>query len=54
MSKQSEMLRNELKLLQSEADKILDEIDAKEAEILQIEEVVDILIKTLKEVVRQW
>lgn len=38
MSKQSEMLRNELKLLQSEADKILDEIEKKEAEILQIEE----------------
>lgn len=38
MSKQSEMLRHELKLLQSEADKILDEIEKKEAEILQIEE----------------
>lgn len=38
MSKQSEMLRRELKLLQSEADKILDEIEKKEAEILQIEE----------------
>ena len=38
MSKQSEILRRELKLLQAEADKILDEIDAKEAEILQIEE----------------
>ena len=38
MSEQSEMLRNELKLLQSEADKILDEIEKKESEILQIEE----------------
>lgn len=38
MSEQSEILRRELKLLQSEAEKILDEIDAKEAEILQIEE----------------
>lgn len=38
MSKQSEMLRRELKLLQSEADKLLDEIEKKEAEILQIEE----------------
>lgn len=38
MSKQSEMLRHELKQLQSEADKILDEIEKKEAEILQIEE----------------
>ena len=38
MSKQSEMLHHELKLLQSEADKILDEIEKKEAEILQIEE----------------
>lgn len=38
MSKQSEMLRHELKLLQSEADKILDEIEKKESEILQIEE----------------
>lgn len=38
MSKQSEILRRELKLLQAEADKILDEIEKKEAEILQIEE----------------
>lgn len=38
MSEQSEILRRELKLLQAEADKILDEIYAKEAEILQIEE----------------
>lgn len=38
MSKQSEILRHELKQLQSEADKILDEIEKKEAEILQIEE----------------
>lgn len=38
MSEQSEILRHELKLLQSEADKILDEIEKKEAEILQIEE----------------
>lgn len=38
MSKQSEILRRELKLLQAEAEKILDEIDAKESEILQIEE----------------
>lgn len=38
MSEQSEILRRELKNLQLEADKILDEIDAKEAEILQIEE----------------
>lgn len=38
MSKQLEILRRELKLLQAEAEKILDEIDAKEAEILQIEE----------------
>ena len=38
MSKQSEILRRELKKLQLEAEKILDEIDAKEAEILQIEE----------------
>lgn len=38
MSEQSEILRHELKLLQAEADKILDEIDAKESEILQIEE----------------
>lgn len=38
MSEQSEILRHELKQLQLEAEKILDEIDAKEAEILQIEE----------------
>lgn len=38
MSEQSEILRHELKLLQAEADKILDEIDAKESQILQIEE----------------
>lgn len=38
MSEQSEILRRELKLLQAEAEKILDEIDSKEAEILQIEE----------------
>lgn len=38
MSKQSEILRRELKLLQAEADKILNEIEKKEAEILQIEE----------------
>ena len=38
MSEQSELLRHELKLLQAEAEKILDEIDAKESEILQIEE----------------
>lgn len=38
MSEQSEILRRELKLLQAEAEKISDEIDAKEAEILQIEE----------------
>lgn len=38
MSEQSEILRREIKLLQAEADKILDEIDAKESEILQIEE----------------
>lgn len=38
MSEQSEILRRELKLLQAEAEKILYEIDAKEAEILQIEE----------------
>ena len=38
MSKQSELLRRELKQLQLEAEKILDEIDAKESEILQIEE----------------
>lgn len=38
MSEQSEILRRELKNFQLEAEKILDEIDAKEAEILQIEE----------------
>lgn len=38
MSEQSEILCQELKRLQAEAEKILDEIDAKEAEILQIEE----------------
>lgn len=38
MSEQSEILRRELKRLQAEADKILNEIDAKEAEILRIEE----------------
>lgn len=38
MSEQSEILRRELKLLQAEAERILDEIDSKEAEILQIEE----------------
>lgn len=38
MLEQSEILRRELKLLQAEADKILDEIYVKEAEILQIEE----------------
>lgn len=38
MSEQSGILRRELKNLQLEAEKILDEIDAKEAEILQIEE----------------
>lgn len=37
MSKQSEILRLKLRQLQSEADKILDEIDETEAEILQIE-----------------
>lgn len=38
MSEQSEILRHELKQLQLEADKIVDEIEKKEAEILQIEE----------------
>lgn len=38
MSEQSEILRRELKNLQLEVEKILDEIDDKEAEILQIEE----------------
>ena len=38
MSKQSEELREKLKLLQSKADKILDEIDETEVEILRIEE----------------
>ena len=38
MSEQSEILRHELKQLHAEAEKILDEIDAKESEILQIEE----------------
>ena len=38
MSEQSEILRREIRLLQSEADKILDEIEKKEAEVLQIEE----------------
>lgn len=37
MSEQSEILRHELKQLQLEADKILDEIEKKEAEILRIE-----------------
>lgn len=37
MSKQSEILRQQLKSLQSEADRILDQIDQKEAEILQLE-----------------
>lgn len=46
MSEQSEILRRELKLLQSEAEKILDEIDAKEAEILQIEEDEDLKAAT--------
>lgn len=38
MSKQSQELREKLKLLQSKADKILDEIDETEVEILRIEE----------------
>lgn len=37
MSKQSEILRQQLKSLQSEADRILDQIDQKEAEILRLE-----------------
>ena len=37
MSKQSEILRQQLKSLQSEADRISDQIDQKEAEILQLE-----------------
>ena len=37
MSKQSQELREQIKLLQSEADRILDQIDQKEAEILQLE-----------------
>ena len=37
MSKQSDILRQQLKSLQSEADRILDQIDQKEAEILQLE-----------------
>lgn len=37
MSKQSEILRQQLKSLQAEADQILDQIDQKEAEILQLE-----------------
>ena len=38
MSKQSEELREKLKLLQAKADKILDEIDETEVEILRIEQ----------------
>lgn len=38
MSKQSQELREKLKSLQAEADKILDEIDETEVEILRIEE----------------
>ena len=37
MSKQSEILRQQLASLQSEADQILDQIDQKEAEILELE-----------------
>lgn len=37
MSKQSEILRQQLKSLQAEADQILDQIDQKEAEILKLE-----------------
>ena len=37
MSKQSQELREKLKTLQSKADKILDEIDETEVEILRIE-----------------
>ena len=37
MSKQSDILRQQLKSLQSEADRILDQIDQKEAEIIQLE-----------------
>ena len=37
MSKQSEILRQQLKSLQSEADRILNQIDQKEAEILRLE-----------------
>ena len=37
MSTQSEILRQQLKSLQSEADRILDQIDQKEAEILRLE-----------------
>lgn len=37
MSKQSQELREQLKLLQAQADRILDQIDQKEAEILQLE-----------------
>lgn len=54
MSEQSEILRRELRLLQSEADKILDEIEKKEAEILQIEEdeakgaMFDLIVKRCK------
>ena len=46
MSEQSEILRRELKQLQLEAEKILDEIDAKEVEILRIEEDEDLKAAT--------
>lgn len=51
MSKQSQELREKLKALQSKADKILDEIDKTEVEILRIEEeeakeaLLDLLVK---------
>ena len=38
MSEQSEKLREILKTLQSETDRILDQIDATEAKILQLED----------------
>lgn len=54
MSKQSQELREKLKSLQDKADKILDEIDETEVEILRIEEaeakeaLLDLIVKRVK------
>ena len=54
MSEQSELLRKSLKSLQSEADRILDQIDQKEAEILQLEHEEDqLFLSKRKEILQE-